>query len=534
MSEFGPLRLEPSALVIEEVTFRGETGSVDLRPPVSVALKEAIRGEPMVESPPQDPASTTGSGILLGLHAVDPPLGSGDPAARDSLIGISPPVPTPRTIQNLPILIWYQNPFPVDRTTDGPAPAWTSIRPYPDGSLPSDPGDDEFVSVLPEASSLSIAVTIWHGPPAIRGGKAGPITDNTDTPIREFGAIRSDEDSDGSTNSGKPTTLLSNFTQNIYIPPLEFLPSDIFNQPVVTNYPQGQTVVYKTPGHELRYGTIGQASQGSGHAVVNEQSITTITNPQGRVVLSPNAKEVAYIEAGSPGADDEVVIRSLSGGSVSRYSQTQLQNWSSLPSNSISNGILQSLEWCPTSGSDKLLLNISGGSELSGNILLRFDRNAQTTTFYSGATPYRLSQLAVSPSCQKIVYWTAAVQDPVSSPKLEVVKNTSNAPTTQTISNARSPGWGNQGIGFARNDDIWLQGPTQLTSTTDEDYHPVFFEHPISLGLQTGESLAFVRNKGTTSNPNRRLYLIERIDKTGPYTSAELATDKNATTFDIG
>jgi len=184
----GPFRLEPSAFILEEATFLGETGPIQTPPPIAIAVQEARSGSPFSGDPP-DPTPTDGPRFLVGLHATGPAgpaLGSGAPGARDSLIGISPPLAV-GSHTDVEIPIWYRNPFPI--TGDGPT--WTPIRPYEDGTVPEGTtgSGSFFEAVSDESSVLDVSATLWHGPSAIAGGKEGAITDESGSPVGTAGLL---------------------------------------------------------------------------------------------------------------------------------------------------------------------------------------------------------------------------------------------------------------------------------------------------------------------------------------------------------
>lgn len=306
--------------------------------------------------------------------------------------------------------------------------------------------------------------------------------------------------------------------------------------------PSGQTVAYKTPADELRWGelgiTVNPPPQFTGHAVENEQVVTAITNPPAtaRIALSPNANEVAYVEGNSQSLGTDVVIRPLSGGSGQRYSLTNLASYLSSGTyryrREIENGHIQTLDWCPNGGSDTLGVVVQGGYENAIPMLVRFDRSANTTEVISEGMNKALPGVAWSESCNEIVYKRAATPQSSSQASTGLYElNVTAGTTSQRVSNARSPTWGTTGVAYVQNDDIWLNyagGSTQqLTAASGPDFHPVLFDQ------QSGESLAYNRNTGTQSNPNRELRLIERVDQSGPYTPETIATDKPPTVFDI-
>jgi hypothetical protein len=67
-----------STITVSEVSFTGNTGPVQA---------EAV--PPYAYGPGLDPSnfSTEADAFVVGIHAIDPPIGSGDPQSRDSLIG---------------------------------------------------------------------------------------------------------------------------------------------------------------------------------------------------------------------------------------------------------------------------------------------------------------------------------------------------------------------------------------------------------------------------------------------------------------
>jgi len=79
MSSSPPTPSDPySTITVDEVAFTGDTGPVQA---------EAV--PPFAYGPGLDPSnsSTSVDAFVVGIHAVDPPIGSGDPQSRDSLIG---------------------------------------------------------------------------------------------------------------------------------------------------------------------------------------------------------------------------------------------------------------------------------------------------------------------------------------------------------------------------------------------------------------------------------------------------------------
>lgn len=307
--------------------------------------------------------------------------------------------------------------------------------------------------------------------------------------------------------------------------------------------PSGQTVVYKTPQDELRTGTLGQEIKTSPNphwqtTVQNERSITHVSNHQGRVALSPDTNEVAYIErqGSNPNKGTHIVIRPLGGGNAQRYSRTDLANYLTGGTyrygRDIELGNIQTLAWCPTGGSSRLAVNIQGGGEDAFPMLVEFDRTANATTVLSDVMNRKFPGMAWSPSCDEIVYKQEHTGGASSQATTDLaVLDLGTNKHTRHISNGRDPAWGNTGIAFVRGGDIYLHrsgSSVQLTSTNQTEINLVFFEQ------QNGESLAFWRG----SPP--KLHLIERLDQKVPFgpnpnpSPTEVTTNKPPAPFDIG
>lgn len=295
--------------------------------------------------------------------------------------------------------------------------------------------------------------------------------------------------------------------------------------------PAGQTVVYKTPQGELREGSMSisltdeTTTPDSKPIVDTEQRVSSAGNTNGQLSLSPDASEVAYVDANNNGMGTGIVIQSLNSGDT-RHSRSDLQNyWPQSVPNSITLGNILSLDWCPVSGSDKLAVTVDGRSELNGKLLFEFDRGqTEMNLFGSAHRPNVFSpNMAWSPSCDEIAYR----EEPgpgESNPALTVL-NVGGETNTQRVKNGKDPAWGEAGIAFVRNGNIYLDGQNgtiQLTASSGTDSNPVIFEQ------EPGESLAFQRSN--------QLYLIERIDELGssPNPSPrKITTDQSVATFDI-
>lgn len=278
----------------------------------------------------------------------------------------------------------------------------------------------------------------------------------------------------------------------------------------------GQTGVYLTPGGELRTGTL-QTLLGS--EIDNERVETTVSDPRGRIALSPDASEVAYIDG------TEVVVRELNGSGVDRYSRTDLdrhQTGSTLPTNSIANGVLSTLAWCPASGSDRLAIRMTGGSEVSAELLLEFDRSSPSTEAHTSVAPNpHMRNVAWSPTCDRIAY----KGDDGLDDDLEILDISSGGSTVR-VSNGRDPAWGDTGVAFVRNGNVHLDrssGTVQLTSDSRVDINLVVFDS------DGGESLAFRRGSEAKLIPG-----IDGIGSNPNPTVTDVETDMDVTTFDIG
>lgn len=297
--------------------------------------------------------------------------------------------------------------------------------------------------------------------------------------------------------------------------------------------PVGQTVVYKTPQGELREGEMGvtatdETTTPNNKQVVNsEQSVASIGNTNGRLSLSPDASEVAYIDSDKNSADwgTAVAIEGLNGGDE-RHSRSDLQSyWPDAVPNSIDLGNLLALDWCPASGSDRLALTVDGRSELNGKLLFEFDRGKTEVKLLGSAHRPNLfsPNMAWSPSCDKFAYREEPGPNE-SNPALTVL-NVSTEKNTQRVQSGEDPAWGDTGIAFVRNGNVYLDtqnGTVQITSAAATDSNPVIFDQ------DPGESLAFRRNN--------EMYLVERIDQFGsnPNPSPKkVTTEEPVATFDI-
>lgn len=279
--------------------------------------------------------------------------------------------------------------------------------------------------------------------------------------------------------------------------------------------PSGQTVVYKTPGDDLRTGTL-DTSPFVGTRVTGERHLTSTTDQHGNLTLSPNASEVAYIEG------TDLVIDDLTGGTRS-YSRQEIANGlpgggGGLVERNIEHGTLVTVAWCRATGSDRLALIVSGGYETNPYLLLVFDRSTATTQVFNVRPDVIRYGLAWSPTCAEIVY----SDDGQGVDVLDVSTDTHG----QRIRHGFDLAWGTTGIGYRDNGDVYLlrgSGTVQLTSAAATDYGVVIFEQ------QGGETLAFVRND--------TIHLVERIDRLGANPTVSLttvATDRDVTTAAIG
>lgn len=295
--------------------------------------------------------------------------------------------------------------------------------------------------------------------------------------------------------------------------------------------PTGQTVVYKTTQDELREGTLSPeltdetVTPDSKTVVGSEDSVASVGSTRGRLSLSPDATEVAYVGAGGGGWGDTIAIQTLNGGDE-KHSRSDLQGyWQDSIPNSITLGEVLSLDWCPTSGSDKIAVSINGRSELNGKLLFEFDRGSEEVKMFEpGRRPnMHHPNVAWSPTCDKIAYREESGPSGTNEPL--TVWTVGNSTNTQRAKNGKDPAWGDTGIAFVRNGNVYLDrqsGSVQLTTSSATDSNPVLFEQG------SGESLAFQRNN--------EIHLIERIDEFGsnPNPSVrKVETDRQVATFDI-
>jgi hypothetical protein len=164
---------------------------------------------------------------------------------------------------------------------------------------------------------------------------------------------------------------------------------------------------------------------------------------------------------------------------------------------------------------------LRGGSGLSGRLLFEFDRGSKSVRLFESAQSPDMfaSEVAWSPSCDRIAYQAEGSGNDLT------VFDVGSGTNTRRVQQGANPVWGDTGIAFVRNGDVYLDrgsDTVQLTTSSPRDSNLVTFEQT------PGETLAFRRGKN--------IYLIERIDQLGndPDPSPrKVETDRDVATFDI-